>query len=92
MKEQKDCTNCGNKLSAACRTCNAVEVEGQRLFDPSNWTPEESEKKKQNTEAMETIIRALGWLEGISYGVNNNLATGIIDAVQAIEESLNEII
>lgn len=90
MKEEKNCDNCGNKRTA-CSTCVTEGFEGQRTSDPSNWTPEKPEKKKLRAEAMETIIRALGWLEGISYAVEGNLATGIIDAVQAIEESLKEI-
>lgn len=91
MKEEKNCDNCGNKRTA-CSTCFAEEFEGQRTSDPSNWIPEKPEKKKLRAETRGTIIRALGWLEGISYCVQNNLATGIIDAVQAIEESLKEIV
>lgn len=91
MKEEKNCKNCGSNKAEACKTCISQEFEGIRITDPSNWTPEKPEKRKQRAEAMETIIRALGWLEGISYAVEGNLATGIIDAVQAIEESLKEI-
>ena len=43
-------------------------------------------------KAMQDINRALGWLEGISYGVENAVATGIIDAVQTIEQSLQEVL
>jgi hypothetical protein len=46
--------------------------------------------KKQ--KAIEAINRALGWLEGISYGVESNVATGIIDAVETIDNSLKEVL
>lgn len=42
-------------------------------------------------EARETINRALGWLEGISYGVEPNIATGIIDAVETIDNQLKVV-
>ena len=90
MKEKR-CDNCGHKNNP-CTSCVSTEYNGERVSAPSNWTPEKPEKKKQNTEAIETIIRALGWLEGISYAAEGNLATGIIDAVQAIEASLKELI
>ena len=46
----------------------------------------------EKLKAMETINRALGWLEGISYGVESNIAQGIIDAVEAIDESLKVVL
>lgn len=48
-----------------------------------------SEKKMK---VIETINRALGWLEGISYAVDSNLASGIIDAVEAIDIALKELV
>lgn len=92
MNEEKDCRNCGNIRTDACHKCTTTEFEGKRVATPSNWIPIKSEKKMQNTEAVEAIIRALGCLEGISYAVEGNLASGIIDAVQAIDESLKEIV
>ena len=46
---------------------------------------------QKKIKAMETINRALGWLEGISYGIDTNIAQGIIDSVEAIDESLKEV-
>ena len=46
--------------------------------------------KKQ--EAIEGINRALGWLEGISYGVETNIATGILDAVETIDNCLKVVL
>ena len=45
---------------------------------------------QKKIKAMETINRALGWLEGISYGVETAVATGIIDAVETIDAALKE--
>lgn len=42
-------------------------------------------------KAKEEINRALGWLEGISYGVEPNIATGIIDAVETIDNALRVV-
>jgi hypothetical protein len=42
-------------------------------------------------KAMEAINRALGWLEGISYGVDTTVAQGIIDAVECIDVSIKEL-
>lgn len=42
-------------------------------------------------KAWESINRALGWLEGISYGVPNDIATGIIDAVETIDVALKVV-
>lgn len=44
----------------------------------------------EKTKLKERINRALGWLEGISYGVDSTLATGIIDAVELIENAIEE--
>ena len=61
-----------------------------------NFYPEKRKQKmttdQKKIKAMEAINRALGWLEGISYGIDSNIATGIIDAVQCIEESLKEVL
>ncbi len=43
-------------------------------------------------KAWESINRALGWLEGISCGVPNDIATGIIDAVETIDNALKEML
>ena len=46
----------------------------------------------EKLKALEAINRALGWLEGISYGVPADFATGIIDAVETIDVSLKELL
>lgn len=43
-------------------------------------------------KARENINRALGWLEGISYGVECNIAEGILSAVETIEIALKEVL
>lgn len=47
---------------------------------------------KKIAKAWENIHRALGWLEGISYGVESNVAQGILDAVETIEIALKEVL
>lgn len=46
----------------------------------------------EKQKAWETINWALGWLEGISYGVEPSIAQGIIDAVESIDESLKGLL
>ena len=46
----------------------------------------------EKMKAIEAISRALGLLEGISYCVEPNVATGIIDAVETIDNSLKEVL
>lgn len=46
---------------------------------------------EKKLKAMETINRALGWLEGVSYGLESSAANCIMDAVEAIENALKEV-
>ena len=48
-------------------------------------------KKNDNLQALSTIERALGMIEGISYGVDEPIATGLIDAVGLIDNAVKEI-
>ena len=48
-------------------------------------------KKKDNLQALSTIERALGMIEGISYGVDEQISTGLIDAVEMIDLAIKEI-
>lgn len=41
--------------------------------------------------AISTINRALGIIEGVSYGLQSDQASALIDAVSMIEESLKEV-
>ena len=49
-------------------------------------------KKNDNLQALSTIERALGMIEGISYGVDESIATGLIDAVEMIDSAVKELI
>lgn len=49
-------------------------------------------KKDDNLKALSTIERALGMIEGISYGVDAPIATGLIDAVEMIDNAVKEIV
>ena len=44
----------------------------------------------EKAKLKEHINRALGWLEGISFGVDSSVAAGIIDAVELIENTIEE--
>lgn len=48
-------------------------------------------KKEDKLQAIGTIERALGMIEGISYGVDEPIATGLIDAVEMIDDAVKEI-
>ena len=48
-------------------------------------------KKDDNLEALSAIERALGMIEGISYGVDETIATGLIDAVEMIDNAVKEL-
>ena len=51
--EKKSCDNCGNRKSKqGCHSCVVLEYHGKRLFDPSNWDPEEeANMDKPNQQA-----------------------------------------
>lgn len=40
---------------------------------------------------VSTIERALGMIEGVSYGLSDAQANALVDAVQMIDEALKEI-
>ncbi len=40
---------------------------------------------------ISTINRALGMIEGVSYGVVDSAGSALIDAVQMIEEAVKEL-
>ena len=48
-------------------------------------------KKEDQLKALSTINRALGIIEGISCGLDNAIASGLIDAVEMIDNAVKEI-
>ncbi len=49
-------------------------------------------KANEKAKAISEINRALGWLEGISYGLEARVAAGVMDAVETIECALKEVL
>lgn len=47
---------------------------------------------KKLIHSMSIIERALGIIEGISFGVDNAIGTALIDAVEMIEHAVKEIL
>lgn len=41
---------------------------------------------------ISTIQRALGMIEGVSYGVTDSVGTALADAVQMIDETMKEML
>lgn len=46
---------------------------------------------KKMISAFSTIERALGIIEGISYTLDSNAATALVDAVQMVDEAVKEL-
>ena len=41
---------------------------------------------------ISTITRALGMIEGVSYGLSDSVGTALADAVQMIDETIKEML
>ncbi len=78
--------------------CAQAFENGRRQGDAEGYARGKAEAVKhgrlmapEKLKAMEDINRTLGWLGGISYVVEPNIANGILDAVEVIKNSLKVV-